>query len=93
MELIIKSIEKMFLKSGEKSSNVDKGKLIVDRDKLIYKNGKEIEIELEKVEKEKSFSLLYARLELGNGIVAQLNVYELKRKEKKNQRKKSSSLI
>ncbi|RLC49268.1 MAG: hypothetical protein DRH57_00165 [Candidatus Cloacimonadota bacterium] len=93
MELIIKSIEKMFLKSGEKSSNVDKGKLIVDRDKLIYKNGKEIEVELERVEKEKSYSLLYARLELEGGIVAQLNVYELKRKEKKNQRKKSSSLI
>ena len=92
MELIIKNIEKMFLKSGEKSSNVDKGKLIVDRDKLIYKNGKEIEVELERVEKEKSYSLLYARLELEGGIVVQINMFEPKARPQKK-KKKSNSLI
>ena len=91
MEFIVKDIKKGFIKSGEKSSNVDKGKLVIDGDKLVYKNGKEVEIELERVEKEKTINLLYARLETESGLVIQINMYEPKRK--KTKKKKTNSLI
>jgi len=79
---------RIFLKSGDRSSELDEGKLVFNEKGLKYE-GKTVE--LEEVEKEKSIHLLYARMELENGLVMQLNIFRPKRKKRAS--KKSSSLL
>ena len=79
---------RVFLKSGDRSSELDEGKLVFNGKGLVYEGKK---VELEETEKEKSIHLLYARMELENGLVMQLNVFRPKRKKAKT--KKSSSLL
>lgn len=78
---------KVFLKSGDKSSEVEEGKLTFNG--TLKFNGKQIE--LDEIEKEKSIHLLYARMELSDGLIMQLNIFKPKRK--KARIKKSSSLL
>ena len=78
---------RIFLKSGDRSSELEEGKLTFNG--TLKFNGKEID--LEETEKEKSIHLLYARMELSDGLVMQLNIFRPKRKKAKA--KKSSSLL
>lgn len=78
---------KVFLKSGDRSSELDDGKLIVDTKGLKYEGKK---VSIEEVEKERSFSLLFARVELGDGSIVQINWFRPKRKKKA---KRTSTLL
>jgi len=78
---------RIFLKSGDRSSELDSGKLVFNG--TLKYNGKEVD--LEETEKEKSIHLLYARMELEGGLIMQLNIFKPKRK--KTKAKKSSSLL
>ena len=77
---------KVFLKSGDRSSELESGKLTFNNS--LKFNGKEVE--LTETEKEKSVHMLYVRMELENGLVMQLNVFKPKKKKKS---KRQSTLL
>ena len=80
--------QQVYLKSGDRSSELEEGKLAFANGKLTFNSKK---VEIEETEKEKSIHLLYARMELENGLVMQLNIFKPKRKKRAS--KKSSSLL
>jgi len=85
LELTFKDVNKCFIKSSDKSSELKEGKLIFSKQGLTFNNRK---VKLEKVEKDRSFQLCYMRLEIED-MVVQVNVFIPKRKQKKASSKPS----
>lgn len=81
MEIIIKTT-RVYLKSGDRKSEVNDGKVLIDLDKRVLKyNGKTIE--LDRIEKEKSFHYLWFQALSNDGdVTLSGNMIEYKRKAK-----------
>jgi len=90
MELVIKGVRTL-VKNGDRKSELDEGKLVVDLENKTLIYGKK-KIELEGIEKEKSIHYLWVQVFSNDGNVTfSGNMLEYKRKKK--QTKKSNSLL
>ena len=83
LELTFKNINKAFIKSGDRASELKDGKLSFGKDGLRF-NGKHVQ--LSKVEKERSTQYCYMRLEVESGLVIQINIFRPRKKQQEMER-------